>query len=1520
MSLSQLPFVQTMIIHEITDFITKKWQHPTTIESVKLDWFDRWRLEKVQILDKDSVPLIKADELTLNFSFIELLYNNDHYIHIEDALVDGGSVEMVMDSRLDSMNNMTKWIRHMAGDPKGIHRYDLKDPKDVHIIFEKVRLKNTKYILRNPWVELREKGKFDVNDMEFDNIQGEVTNLRIARDTIGMEIKNLHAFERRSKLEIQDVDTHFAISTTGLILDHLYGKMGSSYIVGKVKFNYDDYTDYNDFFYCVDMDVNLKNSTLHTDDLSLFFTYFDSIHDYISGDVKLQGTVNDLKATKTNLRFGGGSTVRGDFSFDHIIETQRTVMDLQFKDSYYFIEDLEPYVPNQFREYVELFGAVALEGEFKGTLDDFELDGVLNSEYGVITPKMDISIPKETYTGYLKTDSLDVGRVFDVEQVGIVDFEGNVDGKGFDIHSIKLSVDAKMSRLDLNDYSYQNIYLDSTYMKEGYFNGGLRVNDPNLKMFVDGLLNFRDSTFHFKSGILAPDLNTLNLTEKHVGLQTGMEASFDKVIGNGISGGVFFQGTRLYNKKRELNIEELMMLTNVDASGLRLLNIEADFLKFNMAGFFSVTDLSRDVMELINEANIDLFKEDEVVEKYYEEKVKKREKKGENNYSVDADLQITNINDLLSIFSDSIKIADNTRVILSGNFGKQQAFDAKLFSDHLEFYDVLLDSNMLSYHTEKNGYQRQFNTSIKASSGSQTINGVLSEDFEFNAFSVDRNMMFETEVNFTNYKTILQLKGDVELFKDKLIFQLPQSQVKYGEETWTTASTYPSKITVYPDGVEFDNFNLSNNDELLFLNGFLQKDNPKPLHITADNLDLKYLSQYFTQNYEGEVDSLDVYIENVFSDIRVYGHVDVKDLEVDDYFLGDLSGKSQWTKDELNVDFNITDSLSDKFTLLGSYYPNKIEDQLDMKLQVKKLPLGIFQPYVDEVVSVLDGVATGWIKISGKKEAPKLWGNVIAEEGNIRLVFLNVDYLFGEEGESTKIEVRPDKITTTNFKAIDEYGHYAYLNGGVYFDEGFENTVVDLNVRFDDFFIMKKQEEGNDLFYGTAFGTGDISIKGPFDDINIDVTAATNKRTKIYIPLNAIDYSESDPYIVYVKSDSITQDEMEEELDEEEVIENDVANFQVNMNLDITPDAYCELIFDKKSGDIIRGNGEGKLQMKIDKNRNFEMFGNVEIVKGAYNFTMKVAEFNLVDKKFVIDPGSTLSWNGDPYSAQMDIVAKYEQRVSLLPLIDLQDSTIRNAPEITKRYPTDVDLMIKGDLSAPQLGFDIDIHDYPATVATEAGPVSLESYVAGFEERIHRDEQELNRQVFGLIVLRQLLSNDAYTGFGQTASSSVSELLTNQLSYILSQVDENFEVDLDMSGLDKEALQNLQMRLSYTFAQGKVRVTRDGGFTDSQNQTTAASVLGDWTVEVVISQDGALRMKFYQKYRQDVYYTSTNQDNTSLTGASVMHTKSFDAFRDITQSPTKREMTKKPKGYKKYIRKKKREEKKKKKHDEKHTE
>jgi len=62
-------------------------------------------------------------------------------------------------------------------------------------------------------------------------------------------------------------------------------------------------------------------------------------------------------------------------------------------------------------------------------------------------------------------------------------------------------------------------------------------------------------------------------------------------------------------------------------------------------------------------------------------------------------------------------------------------------------------------------------------------------------------------------------------------------------------------------------------------------------------------------------------------------------------------------------------------------------------------------------------------------------------------------------------------------------------------------------------------------------------------------------------------------------------------------------------------DAYAEIIFDIKSGDIIRGYGNGGSQIANSTPKgDFTMFGAYEFERGNYNFTL----YDIITRNLVL--------------------------------------------------------------------------------------------------------------------------------------------------------------------------------------------------------------------------------------------------------------------------------------------------------------
>jgi hypothetical protein len=494
---------------------------------------------------------------------------------------------------------------------------------------------------------------------------------------------------------------------------------------------------------------------------------------------------------------------------------------------------------------------------------------------------------------------------------------------------------------------------------------------------------------------------------------------------------------------------------------------------------------------------------------------------------------------------------------------------------------------------------------------------------------------------------------------------------------------------------------------------------------------------------------------------------------------------------------------------------------------------------------------------------------------------LVIDYLKAKYYVTGTLGFSPSQILFKDFILTDELKNKATLDGFLA-HRNYNEFRINLDANFKTFQLLNTTPKDNSLFYGQAFGTGNLNMLGPLNNLKISATARSDKGTRIFIPLNgSLDNTTKKDFISFVNfADTAKLKKEKEKLKSK----NEPTGITMEMNFDITPDAYAEMIFDIKSGDIIRGYGRGDLKLQIDTKGEFTMFGGYEFERGNYNFTL----YDIINKEFTINKGSTITWFGDPYEAILAINASYKQLVSFAPTISSTDPAVTNSPQMRRKYPAEVLLKLDGAMMSPQINFDIIAKDLPNNVPMDQGkpPVALNQEFKQFRAKL--DEQELKRQVFSLIMLRRFSPPDAFaTGGGSTLYSSVSELLSNQLSYWLTQVDQNLEVNFDLGNFDQEAFNTFQLRLSYSFLNGRLRVTRDGVFNNQTNRSEMANMLGDWTVDYLLTPDGKFKVKMYN--RTNINQLSALTQQTAITtGVSLMNTQSFNNWRELLTSARNR--------------------------------
>jgi hypothetical protein len=367
----------------------------------------------------------------------------------------------------------------------------------------------------------------------------------------------------------------------------------------------------------------------------------------------------------------------------------------------------------------------------------------------------------------------------------------------------------------------------------------------------------------------------------------------------------------------------------------------------------------------------------------------------------------------------------------------------------------------------------------------------------------------------------------------------------------------------------------------------------------------------------------------------------------------------------------------------------------------------------------------------------------------------------------------------------------------------------------------------------------------------MQINAKTEKGTIFTIPLDNPSEVGENNYIHFVVKDTVKKSE-----------EIHQSGFTLDMNLEATSDAEAQIIFDEKSGDIIKARGAGNLKLEINNRGKFDMTGEYAINNGVYMFTLE----NFITKKFDIKKGSTINWSGSPYQAEIDITAVYKQRASVSPLFPYETQN----DDIKRRLPVECKLYMKETLLTPNISFGIDL---PTTDEIKRAKV----------KSILSDEMELNRQVFSLLLLKSFVTPLQYSsGGGNIAGSALAangtEMLSNRLSGWLSNLTKDVDIGVNYRPGDQVSSDELDVALSKQLLND--RLTVDGNIGYNSNQTNNSSgLIGDVNLEYKLTDDGRYRVKGFNRGNDNTQTATSGGPFTQ--GVGVFYREEFEAFDDI---------------------------------------
>ncbi|MDA0195287.1 MAG: translocation/assembly module TamB [Bacteroidetes bacterium] len=1453
----QIPFVQTELAKAFAKYLSIRTGYQVSLKSLNISWFDYVQIEGFQIKDEFDSTMIAGDFVNMDFNLVNMIIEKEASIEGLNLINTQFSIIKHNDS---TSINISDFLNKLKG-LKNPRDSSVEAPKPISI--KKARFENTRVSvndLRRP----PPATSWDYYHFAFDSITGDLSDLMISGDTIRTAIDYFRAIDSQQLLDINSMHGEFIFTNQAMYFFDMELQVGQSIIADSVSFFYTNSANLSYFSDSVEVASRLMESSIHPNDIASFSIKALPLSEPLNVSAKIQGKVGRFQVTDMLLRFGKSSYAEGNVHLVGLPDVAETFMDIKMTGSRFDSEDMKPLFPQTYAALLDSIQTLNARASFLGFYNDFVASGNFQTAFGAIKSNLNLKLPYQkfngSYKGYLQLEEFDLKKILG-EQLGEITMRGSIDGSGFTKKTADFFLDANFDHLVMNNYDYKNIETKARFASQ-FFEGEFEINDPNLKFDMHGTVDLRlgRDKLNFTGSIDTLNLRATNLSSKNFLLKTKIDLDLEGLELDSLQGTARLNDFYLKNDLNEIKLDSIIVFSQINEDE-RLLSVSNELMELTANGDFNYSVLFKDLAQLSNEYKVILQNDSETLEAYFKEKPLEQP----FNYEVDFELTIKDSAPFVQMISNDIIVGKNTVITGSFDHGETVIVDLHSHLDTLQLGKYFFYNNEVDISTSKIADATNVLSMVYLSSQNLQLSRAANfENLFFEAIWNDGIIDFNTNFEQIDTDNKASLSGTFSFLDDQYKIRLKPSDLVAIGNHWY----FSDGNTIFIDtrGISFENFEISYQNQTIKLSGILSDIPDQSLEILIDNFDLESLNPLLTEKISGILNAKTI-ISGLYKDFLIQTDMNIDTVKLNDLLIGNINGLSEWEKENerLSLGLNVNREGAEIMRIDGFFYPSR-KEQLDLKVNFEKAYLRIIQPFVKQNFSGIAGEATGNFNISGPLETPIIHGNGKIEKGAVHIDYLNTNYNFTGAFTFDKNEIGIKDVILR-----DVYNQTANASGTI-FHNNLKNFSLGLSADLKNFQVINTTATDNRIYYGSLYATGKVSFEGPLNNLNISANAVTNKNTRIYIPLSQNTNVQQEDFITFLASDKKNPESTNVPLQTGKV---NLKGLKLDFDLDITPDAYTELIFDIKSGDIIRGRGNGEIKLQINTDGDFLMFGDMEIATGGYNFTLK----NIINKEFEIVSGSRISWFGNPYQGVMDINARYSQLTSLLPLLpDNSSDEVLNSPDARRKYPAIVLLNLKGPLLTPEIDFNIEIENYPETIGSNAvGPI-----VNAFKSKLSQDEQELKRQVFSLIILRRFSPENSFNvGGGQTLGSSVSEFISNQLSYWVSQVDENLEVDVDLTSLNQDAFNTFQLRLAYTLLNGRLKISRDGGFTNINNETDATSIVGDWTVEYLITNDGKLRAKMYNKTNYNTINRFLDSPNNTTTGFSLEYTKSFEDFTDL---------------------------------------
>ena len=1455
--------VQSLIGRKAANFASGFMECEVAIDKMDFNLFKRTAtLYNVEVLDKNQNRTVFVPEATAslkNYNFKELTLSSivlyDPQIHITRY-------------KGDTISDFKRVIKKIAALPKK----DTAERKPFRI--EKGRVFNGTFTYEAQDAKYAPKGVIDYKHTGLTKVYAEASDFYSRCGVVRVKVQHVECNEKTG-FRVDDFAASLYVNRGELRFTGVRAKTPQSSVDLDFYLKAEDWQCYRDFIQKVNMEADLRTSTVSLSDLRHFTPVFGEMSQKVEAKGKVSGTVSNMDLKNLSLHTGRKTFVNADLTLTGLPKLKNGgYLALQLDGLQVDADDLSRIVlpdgktiaiPDMLQE----LHSVRARGYFEGGRHDFGADLDIRTDIGEVKVGevfRDTANGMEFIAGNIRAKDIRLDKLFKKDSLlGTVALDAEFRLKGSDIDNLFCHAKGSVSNLEIGREVVESMPFHIDW-KRDLFSADVMCRDTGLDFTLQGKWERRQDSSWLHGEM---DVREINLQPLHLWGDTGnfnvkthLLADYTAYKGEGVQGNFNLNGTEIQRLGSIYHLKHLYAQLHTKDSLEHLLTLRSDQMEAELVGQWHFGDLKYAFLHTIQNYFPHLG----------EHLARNVDWKKSKNRIQDFDLRVRmeNADSLLEVLYPPLSLPLGLELKLryasQEDRGRVQLNVPYVQRGSLAYmggyFDVLLNQNSARLETTADRFY-------------------LNDSIRMNHFKirVDKN-----DTNTVGYKISwggdgLQRQSTQGTFAGLFHF-LPQGgmrlelqdfnlQVK--DRVW---KSYPDGyVLIKPKFLQMYHVGMFSTNSLggVSVEGTVSEDPESLLSVRFNDFDLAYLEFFLRKvpmKIETRIDGT-AEIHDFYGDFSLNARLKLKDLYINRtrYGQGNVDaflGQDNVLQASAKV---VQDNRKTILSLSGNYF-HKQGGRLDFKGFADECPVNFLDKVLSTVATNISGTVSGNLRLDGKLRSPQLFADVNCHDLAFTIDILQTHYKF----EKMPIRLTSSRIDFSESPFTDEVFGTGGRFGGNITHRNFKNIALDLGVNFNNLAVMRTTREVDLPFWGTLFATGRLKIEGPVEDIMLRLNAQTEQNSDISFDFSNPTGGSGANFIVFKKPVEVVKDSgrisLEKYYARSRAATNRKGKLTMDFNMEITPDLAVAVRLRNSAMDgLLTATGKGALRLYVENN-NPNIFGTYTVSGGGFEFSM----VNLINKKFNIKEGGTVSWLGNAGEPRVDIRAGYQTKASLYPVLAAYEENSRYKQKVN----VESIIALSGNLLNPDITFDIDL--------LTADDDTKDKFWALVRKN---NEDEMLQQTFSLLMFNSFMAveNGSSSSVGSSALASSSEMLFSQFNNFLSRLSNDFNIGINYKPGSTNSNSEFQVMMTGQLFDERLVINGNLGVADNVAGTSGSNttVVGDVDIEWKFTEE--LRLKgFNHSNGEDL----TKPVNSYTQGVSIVFNRDFDNLKEFLHGTSPR--------------------------------